>query len=142
MSPSSVESKSAKNPTHLLIAYWTFFLVQTFDCFLFLTLSPHLFKISSVLTGPTRFFIRSNALTLFPFVLLVFSLRRHHVSTEVGKTVLRSFVMFHAGVLAFVGWCVFSGWWYLDPVMGVVGFHGSWLASGLVAMVGYGSIEA
>jgi hypothetical protein len=55
--------------------------------------------------------------------------------------VLRSFVMFHAGVLAFVGWCVFSGRWYLDPVMGVVGFHGSWLASGLVAMVGYGSIE-
>jgi hypothetical protein len=134
MSPASDLPPS--NPGYLKLAYISFFLVQSLDTFLFLTLSPQLFKTASILTGPTQFFIRSNAVTLFPFCLLVFRLRKHPITTPVGRIVAQSFVLFHGAVLVFVGWCVVSGRWYLEPLYGVLGFHGFWFVSGSAALAG------
>ena len=134
MSPASDLPPS--NPGYLKLAYISFFLVQSLDTFLFLTLSPQLFKTASILTGPTQFFIRSNAVTLFPFCLLVFRLRNHPISTPVGRIVAQSFVLFHGAVLVFVGWCVVSGRWYLEPLYGVLGFHGFWFVCGSAALAG------
>ena len=137
-SPSALpDPVELSNPRHLRLAYISFFLVQTFDCILFVTLSPQLFTDSSILTGPTQFWIRANATTLFPFVWLVFLLRQHHVSSHVGQRVVWIFVLFHALVLSFQSWTRLSGRWHLEPFWAVIAFHGAWFASGIAAIPGF-----
>jgi hypothetical protein len=137
MASAAQSSELQWNPAHLRLAYITFFLVQTFDCFLFTSLSPQLFTDRSILTGPTIFFIRSNAVTLFPFVLLVFMLRGHHISTAVGQRVAWAYTLFHGLALVFVGWTKISGSWHFEQFWASVGFHGAWFASGVAALLGY-----
>jgi hypothetical protein len=138
MATSSSPSISIRNPRHLQLAYLSFFLVQSFDCFLFLMLSPQLFKDASVLTPATRFFIRANATTLFPFILLIFLLRKHHVSSAVGQTVAHAFCLFHGIVLVFITWTrAAEDEWSLEPSWAGIGFHGVWFASGVAALAGF-----
>ena len=126
-----------RNPRYLRLSYLSFFVIQTFDCFLFTSLSPFLFTDRSILNGPTQFFIRANAATLFPLVLLIFMLKKHHVSTEVGRTVASVFVLFHALVLGLVSWHAYFGPWVLGQYIASFAFHGAWMASGIVALAGY-----
>ena len=134
---SSVKEPSPQNPRHLRIAYISFFVVQSLDCFLFITLHPQLFKDQSVLSDPTQFFIRANAITLFPFILLVFSLRGHHVSSSIGRRVVIAFTLFHALGLFLLFWARIHGSWHLDPFWAAVGCHTAWFASGAAALMGY-----
>jgi hypothetical protein len=127
----------AHNPRYLRLSYLSFFIIQTFDCFLFATLSPFLFTDRSILSGPAQFFIRANATTLFPLVLLIFMLRDHHVSTEVGRTVATVFVLFHALVMVLVAWHACFGPWVLGQYIASFTFHGAWMTSGIVALAGY-----
>lgn len=124
------------NPLHLQFSYYSFFLVQSFDCLLFLSLTHHLFPDRTILSPPTRFFIFANATTLFPFVLLVFLLRGHHVSSKVGSEVACAFTLFHGLVLLLLGWQGWTGAWCFDQFWLSVGFHGFWFGSGVVALAG------
>jgi hypothetical protein len=123
------------NPFHLQISYWSFFIIQSLDVYLFLTLDRNLFTDPSILTEPTQFFIRANGTTLFPFALLVFMLRKYPVEGDVGKTVARSFTLFHGLVLLFLAWTRLTGLWTFGPFWASVGFHGIWFASGLAALI-------
>jgi hypothetical protein len=125
------------NPLYLRLSYISFFVIQTFDCFLFTRLSPMLFTDPSILTGPTQFFIRSNAVTLFPLVLLVFLLRDYHVSTDVGRKVAWVFVLFHTLAVVLVSWHAYFGPWVLGQYILSFAFHGAWLLSGIAALSGY-----
>src|SRR5271169_5049127 len=102
------------NPVHLQISYLSSFLVQIFTCLAFLFLTHNLVPEPTILTPATQFFIFSNANTLFPFVLLVFALRDHHVSSDVGNKVALAFTLFHGGVLVLQGYQGLSGGWCLD----------------------------
>ena len=137
-SPSTLSNPMERsNPRHLRLAYISSFLVQTFDCFLFIILSPQLFTDQSILTGPTQFWIRANATTLFPFVSLIFLLRHHHVSSDVGRRVVWMFTLFHGLVLLLQAWILLSGRWHMDLFWASVAFHGTWFASGMAAIMGY-----
>jgi hypothetical protein len=125
------------NPLHLQLSYLSFFFVQTFDCLLFLSLTHQLFPDRTILTPPTQFFIFANATTLFPFVLLVFLLRDHHVSSDVGKRVALAFTLFHGLVLVLQGYQGLGGGWCFDQFWASVGFHGVWFVSGAAALAGY-----
>ena len=134
---SSAKQLPLKNPRHLQLAYLSYFVVQSLDSFLFITLHPQLFKDRSILSGPTQFFIRSNAVTLFPFILLVFLLRKHHVSSDIGRKVAKVFTLFHTLALGLIFWARVHGPWHLEPFWASVGFHGAWCASGAAALMGY-----
>jgi len=125
------------NPLHLQLSYISFFFVHTFDCVLFLSLTHNLFPERTILTPATQFFIFANATTLFPFVLLVFLLRRHPVSSDVGNKVAWTFTLFHGGVLVLQGYQGLSGGWCFDQFWLSVGFHGVWFGSGATALAGY-----
>ena len=128
---------NALNPRHLRLAYLSFFLIESFDCFLYLTLSSQLFTESSILTPPTVFFIRTNATTLFPFILLIFLLRNQHVSGSVGRQVARVFCLFHGVVLILIVVVRMTGSWGLEPFWVGVALHVVWLASGVAALAGF-----
>ena len=134
MSPPKSSSETNRNPGYLRLAYLSFFLVQSFDCLLFVTLSPQLFTDPSSLTGPTQFFIRANAATLFPFVLLVFLFRKYHISSEPGRRVAWAFTLFHGLVLALLSWTKITGQWHLEPFWLSVAFHATWFACGCAAL--------
>ena len=131
------DAKLRSNPGHLRIAYVSFFLVQSFDCFLFTSLSHRLFTDRAILTAPTHFFIRANAITLFPFILLVFLLRDQHVSTPIGKRVAMTFTLFHGLALVLITAYKVYGSWALEPFWAGFAFHGAWFASGTAALLGY-----
>ena len=133
----SQDYKDMRNPRYLHIAYISFFFVQSFDCLLFITLSRHLFKDRSILTGPTQFWIQANAVVLFPLALLVFLLRHEHITSSVGRRVAWAFTLFHALSLGLVAWHWIFGLWILDHTWAVVGFHGTWFASGAAALAGF-----
>ena len=89
------------------------------------------------MTGPTHFFIRANAVTLFPLVLLVFLLGDHHVESPVGKRVAWVFTLFHGLALLLIIWYRLNEPWHLEPFWGGVAFHGGWFLSGAAALMGY-----
>ena len=124
------------NPRYLQLAYFSFFALQFFDCFMLATMSPLLFP-ASIFSGPTQFFIRANATNLFPLTLLIFLLRKHHISTSVGRRVLWVFTLFHGLVFLLVMWFWLYGPWVLDLYWASLSVHGVWFVCGVAALAGY-----
>jgi hypothetical protein len=131
--------KHQDNPRHLRYAYLSFLLIQTFDCYLFTSLSTLIFPDRTILTGPTQFFIRANAVSLFPYIVLIFLLRDVPVSTPIGRAVALSFTLLHGLALVFNSWHGGYGPWSFDPAAfwSAVFVHGMWFASGTAALMGH-----
>jgi hypothetical protein len=117
--------------------YLSAMVIQTGDAIVFTTLSPLFLPAGAradLATSPAgRFFTRATGTVVFPFVLLTYLLRDHHIRhTQVGRAVGRCFTLYNAACLAMYSWsrCV-GGEYGLDGVFGiVVGTHAAWAVWG------------
>ncbi|KAH8705607.1 hypothetical protein BGW36DRAFT_15922 [Talaromyces proteolyticus] len=122
--------------------YTSALVIQTGDAFVFFTLSPVFFpeaaRADLAISPAGRFFTRCTGTVLFPFVLLGYLLRHHHIRrTEVGRALGACFTLYHAGCLAMYSWSrlvegEYGLEWAFAPVVGV---HTAWAVWGLYGLL-------